>query len=275
MRKKVNILNIDFDQLSLAETVNEIEKMIKEKGCFHIGTMNPEYLVRAHSSKQLKKVIANMDLILPDGVGIVLAAKWKNLGKLRRIRGGDLVEEMAALCEKNDYKMALIGGEKGIAQKALQSLQAKFPKLIGFADSGPLMGAAHDAFFAQSRSGFAAPTFVGERRQSAQKGHFASLNKEIIKKIIQEKPQVLLTAFGFKGPIWIDSLLKELRKEKITLVALEVGGVFNYLAGRSSRPPKVVQRVGLEWLWRLATEPWRWRRQLNLAKFIWLVARGK
>ena len=223
---KVNILGINFDSVSLDEVMIKIEGMIKKGGFHQCGTINPEYVVKAQDSKQLMRVIAKMDLVIPDGVGIVLAARLKNIGKLRRIRGGDLVEKVAALSAEKGYKLGLVGGEKGVAQKALGILKKKYPGLQGFADSEPR-----------------------------------------IEKIEKEKPQVLLTALSFKGPVWIESL----RQKDFSLVGIEVGGVFNYLAGKSKFPPQIIQKIGLEWFWRLFWEPWRFKRQLSLLKFFFLV----
>lgn len=232
IKKKVKILGIDFVRIGLAETVKKIGKMIEKGGCYQVGTINPEYVVKAQDSKQLMRVIAKMDLVVPDGIGIILAAKMKKLGRLERIRGGDLVEELAKLCAKKGYKIGLVGGEREIAAKALKALKKKFPSLLGFADSEPR-----------------------------------------VKRIEKEKPQILLTALSFKGPIWIDQLLTKLKRKKISLVALEVGGAFNYLAGKAKRPPKIIQKMGLEWLWRLFWEPWRIKRQMSLLKFLFLLFR--
>lgn len=234
MKKRVKILGINFDPVDLDGAVKKIQNLIKKGGCHQVGTLNPEYIVKAQTIKQLARVIAKMNLVVPDGVGIVWAARIKKLGHLKRVRGGDLVEKIAAVCSKKGYKIALIGGEEGIAQEALLVLQKKFPGLKGFADEGPPQG--------------------------VNLAHLRGV-------------RLLLTALSFKGPIWIDKLLGELKKKGISLVALEVGGVFNYLAGRAKRPPRIIQKMGLEWLWRLFWEPWRLKRQLALVKFLFLLFR--
>ncbi len=226
MKNKVNILGINFDRIGLNGTVKKIEKMISKGGCHQVGTINPEYVIKAQDSKQLMKVIAKMELVVPDGIGIVLAARLKGLARLERVRGGDLVERLASLCARKGYKIGLVGAEEGVGRQALAVLKRRLSGLKGFAISEP-----------------------------------------DIERIKKEKPQVLLTALSFKGPIWIEGL----RKTRLSLVGIEVGGVFNYLAGKAKQPPKIIQKIGLEWLWRLITEPWRWRRQLNLIKFLFLL----
>lgn len=229
---KVNILGVNFDSVNLDEVVEKIEAMIKKGGFHQVGTINPEYVVKAQDSKQLKEVIAKMHLVVPDGIGIILAAKIKKLGSLNRVRGGDLVEKLAEVCAQKGYKIGLVGGEKGIAKKALAVLKKKFPGLRGFAEPSHLRG---------------------------------------VKRIEEEKPQILLTALSFKGPVWIESLPRTLKGKVWGLVGIEVGGVFNYLAGKSKKPPKIIQKIGLEWLWRLFWEPWRIKRQLVLLKFLFLL----
>ena len=270
IRPKINILGVNFELIKLSEVVEKIRLMIEMGGGYQIGTFNPEYLVRGQEDKQLKRVIAKIGLIVPDGIAILWAAKFlkfkeklkKRLHfdyddrvcqfpKLIRIRGGDLVEKLASLSAEKGYKIALIGGEEGIAWKALTALQKKYPSLAGFADRGPRC---------------LNKLSPSERRQSL---------KQVVSRIKQENPQILLTALSFHGPVWIDNLLEEIKKEKISLVALEVGGVFNYLAGKAKLPAKIVQQIGLEWLWRLIWEPWRFKRQLNLIKFLYLIGTQK
>ncbi len=222
---KVNLFGVEFDQVTLTEAVSRIDKMIQTAGFHQVATMNPEYLVRAREDQRLALAIAKMDLVVADGVGVTLASRLKGFGRLERIRGGDLVEALAELSVKKGYKVGLIGAGRGVGQRALTVLQKKHPGLQGFSH----------------------PTRFGAIR--------------LMKK---EKPQIVLTALGFQGPVW----LEKLREEKLNLVGLEVGGVFNYLAGISRRPGRIITGAGLEWLWRLVWEPWRVRRQLALLKFL-------
>ena len=218
---KIKILGVWFDRVGLEEAVKRIDQLIQTGGFHQAGTMNPEYLVRAQKDKRLASAIKKMALIVPDGVGIILAARFKGLGRLERIRGGDLVEALARLAAEKGYKIALVGGERGVAEKALTALQQKYPGLH---------------VITSPRSDY----------------------------------QILFTALGFKGPVWIENL----RKQNLNLVALEVGGVFNYLAGKSRQPPRLIIRAGLEWFWRLFWEPWRIKRQLSLLRFLFLVLKN-
>ena len=107
-RKKVNILGVNFEKIDLETTVKKIEELIKKGGCYQLGTLNPEYLVKAQTSKQLMRVIAKMELIVPDGIGVIWAARFQGVKGLKRVRGGDLVERLAEVCAQKGYKIALV-----------------------------------------------------------------------------------------------------------------------------------------------------------------------
>lgn len=92
-------------------------------------------------------------------------------------------------------------------------------------------------------------------------------NGRIINKINKFKPDILLVAYG--AP-WQEKWLFANRSSLTVKVGMGVGGAFNYLTGRVVLPPEWINKIGLEWLWRLLREPWRWRRQLNLIRFVLL-----
>jgi len=90
--------------------------------------------------------------------------------------------------------------------------------------------------------------------------------------VIAYKPQLVFVAFGSPDQeLWIDHH----KKEFANCIIMGVGGAFDYLSGKVLRPPTFIQKIGLEWLFRLFRQPWRWRRQLRLIKFIWLIIKQK
>lgn len=93
-------------------------------------------------------------------------------------------------------------------------------------------------------------------------------NQEIVNKINKYKPDILLVAYG--AP-WQEKWIYANKNLLNAKVCIGVGGAFDYLAGRSAIPPEWVNRVGLEWLWRFVCEPWRWKRQLSLIRFIFAI----
>lgn len=97
----------------------------------------------------------------------------------------------------------------------------------------------------------------------------SQINDKIIKKINQYKPDILLVAYG--AP-WQEKWLWANRHKLKAKVGMGVGGTFDYLTGHISVPPELVNKMGLEWMWRLAHQPWRWKRQLALLKYLYKLA---
>jgi N-acetylglucosaminyldiphosphoundecaprenol N-acetyl-beta-D-mannosaminyltransferase len=96
--------------------------------------------------------------------------------------------------------------------------------------------------------------------------------RKIFSIVAAYKPQLIFVAFGSPDQeLWLDGHKKELAR----CVVMGVGGAFRYLSGNVVRPPIFIQKLGLEWLYRLIIQPWRWRRQLRLLKFIWLIIKQK
>ena len=96
-------------------------------------------------------------------------------------------------------------------------------------------------------------------------------NDEIVAKINKFKPDILLVAYG--AP-WQEKWLFANRSSLMVKVGMGVGGAFDYLTGRATLPPEWINKIGLEWLWRLVREPWRWKRQLNLIRFVVAVIKS-
>jgi N-acetylglucosaminyldiphosphoundecaprenol N-acetyl-beta-D-mannosaminyltransferase len=98
------------------------------------------------------------------------------------------------------------------------------------------------------------------------------INQRILNKINRCKPDILLVAYGAPWQEkWIAANLDKIKAK----VVMGVGGTFDYLIGRAKLPPEWMEQMGLEWLWRLIQEPWRWRRQLNLLGFVVALLRQR
>ena len=105
-----------------------------------------------------------------------------------------------------------------------------------------------------------------EGEESIRAGEYGSIS--ILNKINKYRPDILMVAYG--AP-WQEKWLYVNSSKLKAKVVMGVGGAFDYLTGRAKLPPERISGAGLEWLWRLIHEPWRWRRQLRLLKFVWLV----
>jgi len=233
---------------------NLISQVSSSKNLKIVFTPNPEQLVYARSHSSFAKVLGKADYLLPDGMGIIIGSQiLSSFGKsepiLERITGVDVVSEL--LCRLKDKKILIIGGrsyqeDKFEGWNVVTASDKKKPK------KGSKVLYWHEGFLNVSQ-----PT-----KQEQQ----ALIN--FIKKL---SPDVVFVALG--APYqeeWIINNKKELEEANVRL-AMVVGGAFDMLFAKVDRAPKWMQTVGLEWLFRLYKEPWRWRRQLNLLVFVKMI----
>ncbi len=225
------ILGIPVDRISESELRETLDGFFRSRGN-HVVTLNPEILMEATANNNLQHAITQASLILPDGVGIQLAARFLKRPRGIRLTGVDLVHDLARRSAEQGRKLYLLGARPGVAVAAAQALQRSYPglKIVG-AESG-------------SR-------FWGTRVSDTR----------LCEMIRSAKPDVLLVAFGSpKQELWLTRHLHELPSVR---VGVGVGGTFDFLAGRVRRAPAWLRRIGLEWFWRLLVQPWRFQRILT------------
>jgi N-acetylglucosaminyldiphosphoundecaprenol N-acetyl-beta-D-mannosaminyltransferase len=239
------ILNVRVDNVDLVAALDQIGGWLSAPASgsvHHVVTVNPEFVMAARRDATFARVLAAADLATADGVGIVLAGRVLGVPVESRVTGVELTEGLAAL-RHPQARLFLLGAGPDVAAEAGDRLRERFP---GVEIVGTLSGSPDDAAFA-----------------------------EIERHLEATQPTVLLVAFGHpRQDLWIAQHRDALARHGI-LVAIGVGGTFDYLSGRVPRAPRWLRRVGLEWLYRLARQPWRWRRQLALPHFVLLVARER
>lgn len=245
---KKEVLGLKFDNVSLADSQNSIISFLssnpsKRKG-YYVVTPNPEFVVEAREDKDFQQIINDADLSLPDGVGIVWASKVLGETIDHRTTGADLVNLLLETGNERGWVFFFLGGKEGVAKEAAVRVTQKYPKLkIGCHQGEPGQG-------------------------------FDESSRAVLKDFARKYGviDIILVAYGQnKQEKWIVRNLDHIPVR----VAIGVGGALDLLSGRLSRAPKFVQGLGLEWLYRLIQEPWRWRRQLALPKFVFLVLEEK
>jgi N-acetylglucosaminyldiphosphoundecaprenol N-acetyl-beta-D-mannosaminyltransferase len=174
--------------------------------------------------------------VVPDGIGLVWASRWLGRPLRQRVSGSDLVPRLAALAAARGWSIFLLGAAPGVAGVAAAKLRAANPTLR------------------------IAGTYAGSPSPDEEEA--------IVARIRAAAPQMLFVAYGAPAQdLWIARNLARLGVP----VAIGVGGTLDFIAGTRRRAPAWVQRVGLEWLYRLWQEPRRWRRMLALPHAAWLV----
>jgi len=233
---KITLLGVAIDALTMEQSVDRIADFIKEGGPHRVLTLNPEFLYRAQSDPGLMELARRADLVTPDGIGIVWACGMAGSPGLQRVTGIDLLLALAPRAAQEQWRVYLLGAAPGVAEEAALKLCQGYPGL----------------------------QVVGTRHGYFQEGEEAAIAEQVR----QTGAQLLFVALGApKQEQWIHRYLAQTGAS----VAIGVGGSFDVIAGRVPRAPRWLQRLHLEWLGRLLREPSRWRRQLVLPRFAWLV----
>ncbi len=235
--RRVTILGARVDDLTWDEALRSVDAFIRSREPHQIMTPNPEFVMLARRDEDFQCLLQEVDLAPADGIGLKWAAALLGDRIRELVPGSELVERMAERGAARGERWFLLGAAEGVAAAAGAELHRHYPGLM----------------IAGTWSGSPAPEH----------------DDEICRRIEAVQPvDVLLVAYGApKQDFWIARNQPRLRIP----VAIGVGGTFNFIAGRSRRPPQIVKQLNLIWLFRLITEPWRWRRQLALVRFAGLV----
>ncbi len=253
---------------------------------FYIVTPNPELVLMAQDNKELKEALNSADFAVPDGIGLAQAFKYQSLWAPNNIilrvpitffqglivgaatffsknwltkdlpvlKGREIFLELIKLADQNNWKVFFLGGEGDEAKLAAEKLKRLYKKIKIESFAGPILDTHAVA--------------VSEDNKR--------LEKDAVDRINKSGPQVLFVAMkNPKQEIWIHNNLSKLNIGG----AMAVGGTFRYIAGLSKLPPDWLASLGLEWVWRLITEPYRFKRILNafpifpLKVFVYKISR--
>jgi N-acetylglucosaminyldiphosphoundecaprenol N-acetyl-beta-D-mannosaminyltransferase len=199
----------------------------------HVVTMNAEIVIQASHDAELSSIIDHADLVTPDGSGIIMALRLYGIDQ-SRCAGIDLGEALLRWVGKSEhnYPVFFYGGKPEIVKQAAQNWQTELPNLN-------IVGIEHGYIDAQAQAGLL------ERIQTTQ-------------------PKIILVALGMpRQEIWIRDNF-HLCPEAIWV---GVGGSFDVWSGVKNRAPQFIRNLDLEWMYRIAQEPSRWRRALALPQF--------
>ena len=266
---KIKDLIFQISDYNYSETLEYIERKSKksDKKSF-VVTINTELVMLAKNDSSYAKVLRTADLAVCDGIGVVWAGKMFGKEFKGRVHGVDLVEKVCGFVaklpvdrEEKPITVGFLGGDKNVALNAADCLQKKYPELqIAFAlEEWP---SDESRIIHLAGSGFA------KNQQSSKSSH----NSKFIIHDSKLKCDILFVAFGSpKQEKWIYENLPNIDVK----VAIGVGGSFDFISGKVRRAPQWVQKIGLEWLFRLMIQPWRIKRQLAIPKFIYLVIKEK
>jgi len=236
----IPILGIPVHAVTMAGTLALVEGYMAEPRLHQIATVNPEFVMAAQSDAEFRRVLLAADLCLPDGVGLLYAARRTGRRLPERVPGSELVYRLAERAAANGWPLFLLGAAPGVAAEAAGVLSDLYPGLR------------------------VAGTYAGSPDPAE--------NEAIIRRVNDSGAALLFVAYGApKQDKWIARNRDALPAVRL---AIGVGGSLDFITGRAVRAPRWMQRLGLEWLHRLIREPWRWRRMMALPRFAWRVVRG-
>lgn len=240
-----NLFDITIPTDSKKDILEKIKKVVKtDHSFFHIVSLNPEILVIARENKKFKKVVRSAQMRIIDGIGVVLACRSMRIKHGERLAGVDLMKELIWLAGKLCLRVLFIGGNDSLANKLADCYQREYPQAKFFGLEG-------------------IKNIKNPQKEEEEK---------IFSIVSHIKPHLVFVAFGSPDQeLWIERH-KNLFKNTIVM---GVGGAFDFLAGAIPRAPKLLRILGLEWLFRLIIQPWRFKRQIRLIKFIFLVLKEK
>ncbi len=232
MENKVNILGVNIDKVSIPEAVDKIFEMLDERKCHSVFTPNSEIILNAYKDAKFAEVLNSADLLTADGIGVVYASKILRNPIKSRAAGYDIACGVVDKISESGHRLYLFGGKPGIAEKAKKKIEEQYPfiQIVG------------------TRNGY----FTDDESQ------------RIVNEINSVGADIVFVCLGApKQEKWIYE-----NKDKVKArVMMGIGGSLDVFAGEVERAPEIWCRLGLEWLYRLIKEPWRFKRMLALPKF--------
>ena len=234
-----NFLGLRLDALTLVESANLCEELSKKRGAQHV-VLNAGKVVTASRDPLLRKSINNASLVNADGQSVVWAARFLGMNIPERVAGIDLFLELCRRAAASQKGVYLLGARQEVVEKVSQTLESQGVKVLGF------------------RNGY----------------WQANQSQKVVDEIALLAPDFLFIAMPSPAKeIFVDLNLEKLN----TGLTFGVGGSFDVLAGVTKRAPMLMQKLGFEWLYRLAQEPRRmFKRYLfGNSEFIWMVLREK
>ena len=231
--RRPKLWDVPIDNVSLQYALGKVWSLVKAGKGGTVVTPNALGLYACRRNEALTRAFQGADLILPDGMGLVWGLRFLGRPVQERIAGIDFMDQLCRMAAGAGWGVFFLGGAPGVAEMAAQNLVKRYPGLR-------VRGAEH-GFFADDES------------------------EELCRTIRNSGSQLLFVALGVpRQELWMELWRGHLGG----VVAMGVGGSFDVFAGTLRRAPECFRNYGLEWLYRLAQEPWRWRRMMTIPLFL-------
>lgn len=223
---RTKFMNTEIDNLTMQETLQEIENIIKKNKNSYVVTPNVDHIVQLETNKELRDVYANASLILTDGKPLIWISKLYGTPIKEKISGSDLFPLLCKMAAEKKYTMFFLGAAEGVAQTAANNLMDKYPGLKVVGTYSPPFG------------------FENDKKEMDK-----------IKSMIHKmKPDILIVGLGCpKQELFMYHHCKELNVP----ISFGLGASLDFEAGNVKRAPKWMAKNGFEWLYRITQDPKR------------------
>lgn len=226
--QRAELFGAPIDLLTMGQTVSLINEAIVARRRLHHVALNVAKLITIRSDQELREDVLGADIVGADGAGIVFSARIMGVRIPERVAGVDLMMETLALCERSGFRPYFLGATDAVVQAAVTEARRRWPILM--------IAGAHHGYFTRADE----PQIVGAIKDSKADCLFVGIPSPLKERFCHAYRDSLEVPF-----------------------IMGVGGSFDILAGKTARAPVWLQRMGLEWAYRLLQEPRRmWRRYL-------------
>lgn len=227
---RMRLMNTEIDNLTMDETLDAIDSLIKEDNCSYVVTPNVDHIVQLEKDEELKRVYENASLILTDGKPLIWISNWYKTPIKEKISGSDLFPRVCELAAKKGYTMYLLGAAEGVADKAAKNLMDKYKGL--------------------NIVGTYSPPFGFEKDKVEL--------KKIERQIQEVHPDILIVGLGCPKQ---EKYMYHHCKELDVPISFGLGASIDFEAGNIKRAPRWMSEHGLEWLYRITQDPKRFAKR--------------
>jgi N-acetylglucosaminyldiphosphoundecaprenol N-acetyl-beta-D-mannosaminyltransferase len=236
-RPLVFLLGLPFHAVTMDETVAICSQLIRDRKSAYAITANVDFVAQAYTNPQLRSILQHADLAVCDGMPLVWLSRWFKPVLPERVAGSDLVHRLFEQADHNQWRVFFLGSDDQTLSRAKSVLDQRYPRMI-----------VADQF---------SPPY-------APVDHWP--NDEILRRIRQAQPDILCVAVGCpKQEYWI----RRYAQQAGVPLSIGIGASLDFIAGSQTRAPRWVQRIGMEWLWRMGTDPMRLTKRY--AKDFWYL----
>lgn len=235
--QRIKMLNTIIDVLDVQETIDLVEKYVINKEPLHLIGVNADKINELNSNERMKEIVNSCGIINADGASVVLASKFLGNPLPERVAGIDLMQSLVALSENKGYSVYLLGARQEVVEKTAEVLKKRHPKL----------------------------NLVGYRN-----GYFKEKDWDAISDELKEK-QPDFVFVGITSPLK-EYLVEYLQDAGNNCVFMGVGGSFDVISGNIPRAPLWMQKMNLEWLFRVIQEPKRLFKRYFVGNTVFIKA---